>query len=84
MESWLQQTLPTLGLGGILAAFMFYFYRKDVALYTSQWKGQSEQVIQVVKENTMAITKLSAQIDSEGVRARPERYAKHPHGSDAV
>ena len=35
---------------------MFHFYRKDVERYTELWRGQSEQLIQVVKENTTAIT----------------------------
>lgn len=40
----------------ILAAVMFLFYRKDVKTYTDLWKGQSEMLVQVVKENTVAIT----------------------------
>lgn len=40
----------------ILAAVMFIFYRKDVKAYTDLWKGQSEMLMQVVKENTIAIT----------------------------
>ena len=63
MDLWLQQTLPTLGIGGILAAFMFYFYRKDVALYTAQWKGQSDMLMQVVKDNTAVITKLIERLE---------------------
>jgi len=47
----------TMGVGGILAGIMFIFYRKDVKLFTDQWKGQSEMLMQVVKENTGAITK---------------------------
>ena len=63
MEAWFTQTLPSLGVGGILAAFMFYFYRKDVYLYTEQWKGQSDMLMEVVKENTIAITKLADKIE---------------------
>ena len=56
MDSEFAKYLATLGVGGILAAFMFQFYRKDVKQYTELWRGQSEQLIQVVKENTVAIT----------------------------
>jgi len=56
MDTEFIKYLSTLGLGGILAAFMFHFYRKDVERYTELWRGQSEQLIQVVKENTTAIT----------------------------
>lgn len=48
--------VTTLGVGGVLAAFMFYFYRKDVRQYTELWKAQSEALMQVVKENTQAHT----------------------------
>lgn len=48
--------LASLGVGGIIAGLMFMFYRRDVATYTAQWKGQSEQLTKVVVDNTAAIT----------------------------
>jgi len=54
----------TLGVGGVLAAFMFFFYRKDVKQYTDLWKGQSEVLIVVVKDNTASNTKLVTVIDA--------------------
>lgn len=56
--------LATLGVGGVLAGFMFAFYRKDVKTYTLMWQGQSEQLITVVKENTKAITENTLIIKS--------------------
>jgi hypothetical protein len=56
--------IATLGVGGILAAFMFLFYRRDVQIYTNLWKGQSEQLTQVVKENTAAITRNTVIIEA--------------------
>lgn len=56
--------LATLGVGGVLAAFMFHFYRKDVKQFTDLWKGQSEMLVQVVKENTASNTKLVTLIDA--------------------
>ena len=50
MDTELAQWLGTLGVGGVLAAFMFHFYRKDVKQYTDLWKGQSELLVGVVKE----------------------------------
>jgi len=50
------QLFTQLGVGGAIAGLLFYFYRKDVKLYTEQWRGQSEALLQVVKENTNAIT----------------------------
>ena len=54
----------TLGVGGVLAAFMFHFYRKDVRLYTDQWRGQSEILASVVKDVTVALTKLTTVIEA--------------------
>lgn len=57
-QTTLAQWFSTLGINSALAVLMFYFYRKDVNAYVDLWKGQSEQLILVVKENTAAITKL--------------------------
>ncbi len=54
----------TLGVGGVLAGFMFMFYRKDVKQFTDLWKSVAEQLIAVVKENTASNTKLIALIES--------------------
>lgn len=48
--------LMTLGVGGVIAGLIFVFYRKDVRIYTDQWKGQSEMLTHVVKDNTAAVT----------------------------
>jgi hypothetical protein len=50
--------LATLGIGGILAGFIFIFYRKDIKSYTELWKTTSEQLIKVVGENTASNVKL--------------------------
>lgn len=57
--------LATLGIGGILAAFMFTFYRKDVKQYTDLWKTTSEQLMAVVKDNTASNTKLISLIENQ-------------------
>jgi len=55
----------TLGIGGILAAFMFMFYRKDVQQYTELWRTTADQLMTVVKENTVSNTKLIALIETQ-------------------
>lgn len=55
----------TLGIGGVLAAFMFTFYRKDIKQYTELWKNQSEQLINVVKDNTASNQKLINLIENQ-------------------
>jgi hypothetical protein len=50
--------LGSMGVGGILAGLMFLIYRKDAQQWQAAWKGQSESLLQVVKENTTAITSL--------------------------
>lgn len=56
--------LSGLGVGGVLAAVMFSIYRKDMRELTAQWKGQTEMLVQVVKENTAAFTQNTTVIQS--------------------
>ena len=55
-----------IGQGGIAIAFvvLFHFYRKDVQSFTSQWQGQSEALIEVVRDNTASNTRLIVLIDA--------------------
>ena len=45
---------------------MFFFYRKDGQLHEDRWKGQSDALMEVVKENTEAITALRADLERNG------------------
>ncbi len=56
--------LVTLGVGGVLAGFMFVFYRKDIRQYTELWKITADQLMSIVKENTASNTKLIGLIES--------------------
>ena len=56
MDQEFFQFLASLGVGGILAGLLIYFYRADAKEWTERWQGQSEMLLQVVKENTAAIT----------------------------
>lgn len=57
--------ISTLGIGGVLAAFMFVFYRKDVQQYTELWRSTADQLMGVVKDNTASNVKLIALIESQ-------------------
>ncbi len=57
--------LVTLGIGGVLAAFMFTFYRKDIKQYTELWKAATAQLIEVVKDNTTSNAKLITMIENQ-------------------
>jgi hypothetical protein len=57
--------LATLGVGGILAGLMFMFYRKDVKQYTELWKLATDQLMQIVKENTASNTRLIAMLETQ-------------------
>lgn len=50
----------TLGVGGTLAALIFWFYRVDANNHAQAWKGQSDALIRVVTDNTAAMTSLQA------------------------
>ncbi len=56
--------LATLGIGGVLAGFMFMFYRKDIKQYTELWQSIAGQLAQIVKENTSSNTKLITMLES--------------------
>lgn len=70
--------LVTLGVGGILAAFIFSFYRKDIKAYTELWKSQTEMLLMVVKENTISNVKLTSAVEALHQRLDQEGY----HRSD--
>lgn len=57
--------LVTLGVGGVLAAFMFIFYRKDVRQYTELWRSTADLLVQTIKENTASNTKLISLIEAQ-------------------
>lgn len=56
----------SLGVGGVLAGLIFFMYRKDAIAWQEAWKGQSQILVQVVKENTAAITALVAKLTERG------------------
>lgn len=57
--------LATLGVGGTIAGFIFFFYRKDVRQYTELWKMATDQLMGIVKENTASNVKLIALIETQ-------------------
>ncbi len=56
--------IATLGVGGVLAGFMFLAYRKDIRQYTDLWKFTSDQLMLVIKENTASNTRLISMLES--------------------
>jgi hypothetical protein len=71
MTEFQAQWFATLGVGGIVAAFMFMFYRNDIKKYTDMWKEQAEQnrevvrqVLEVVKDNTSMLSRLVGTVES--------------------
>jgi hypothetical protein len=81
MDMEMAKWLSGLGVGGALAGFIFAAYRKDVRVYTDLWKGQTEMLVQVVKENTAAVAALTVKIMESERREdrREERRASQSH-----
>lgn len=75
MDSESVKFLASLGVGGVLAGAMFIVYRKDALAWQAAWHGQSQILVQVVKENTAAVTALISKLDE---RRRGEDW----HGRD--
>ena len=65
MDTEVLKQIGTLGVGGAIAALMFFFYRKDVQSYTEVWRLTAEHLVGVVKENTASNVKLIALIESQ-------------------
>lgn len=64
-ETELIKWLSTLGIGGVLAGFMFVYYRKDVKQYTELWKVTTDQLLGVIKENTGTMQNLIFLIETQ-------------------
>lgn len=72
--------LSSLGVGGLIAGLMFMWYRRDVKTFTEQWKGQTELLMTVVRDNTAAmstnnemIRALTRHLDQQDDDARRRR-----------
>lgn len=65
MDAEFAKWLATLGVGGVLAGLMFMFYRKDIKQYTELWKLATDQMIEIVKDNTSSNVKLIALIEAQ-------------------
>lgn len=61
----LTKWLVSLGVGGAIAALVLAFYRKDVKQYTELWRMTTEQLINVIKENTASNVKLISMIETQ-------------------
>jgi hypothetical protein len=79
MDSEVVKWFASLGVGGVLAGILFFFYRKDVRFYMEQWKGYTDKLIEVVTENTRANTELRdavralhKRLDADEARTRIE------------
>lgn len=69
----LLEVVAPMGVGGLLAMAMFLFYRKDVLQVQDFWKGQSEHLLNVVKENTASNVKLVSAVDAFHARLDREQ-----------
>lgn len=72
MDAEFTKWLVTLGVGGILAAFIYSASRKDnarhesvVMQYTELWKAATERLMNIVQENTASNTKLISLIEAQ-------------------
>lgn len=76
MDDEVIKWFATLGVGGVLAGIMFFFYRKDVKQYTDLWKGQSDALMRAIVDNTAATTKNNVVLDALHRRLDREEYER--------
>jgi len=73
--------LATLGVGGILAGFMFFFYRKDVRQYTDLWKAQTDVLTSLIESNIEANVSLKAAVEALHRRLDERELPPRRHGT---
>ncbi len=56
-DQWLN-SLPSLGVGGMLAGIMFFFYRTDRQASEQRLSKITENFLQVIQDNTKAMTSV--------------------------
>ncbi len=56
-DQWLN-SLPSLGVGGMLAGIMFFFYRTDRQASEKSLSKITENFLQVIQDNTKAMTSV--------------------------
>lgn len=85
----LLKTLPSLGVGGVLAAFVFWFYQKHQREDKDRWleqlkleQSRGDLLIGLVRENTVATTRHSelTRETAELMRAVHRRFDFRGHG----
>lgn len=54
MDAEFYKWLAGMGVGGAIAALIFYFYRKDVRSYTELWKETAMMLGTQIKDSTAA------------------------------
>lgn len=79
MDTEFAKWLATLGVGGTLAAFMFWFYRKDVRQFTDLWEMQTTMLMDVVRENTQSNTRLVTMLEDLHARMERNGFFSHNH-----
>lgn len=80
MDVEFMKYLASLGVGGIIAGIIFMIYRKDMREYQEEWKGQREILVNIVKENSIAITANTETIRALHRRLDAEERGTHPPG----
>lgn len=63
MDAELIKLAAQYGGPGLFALGIFLVYRRDMQQHIANWQGQSQMLVQVVKENTAAIAALTAHLD---------------------
>lgn len=79
LTKWLVQQ----GAVAVLAAVIFWFYRRDVRSFTKLWQTQTELLVTVVRDNTHAQVELKAMVrslhhrlDNGEIGVRPEAWRR--------
>lgn len=78
MDTDVLKYFSSMGVGGVIAGLIFLVYRKDAQQWQAAWKGQTELLMDVVKENTAAVTALITKLEERREQYGGSRRERHP------
>jgi hypothetical protein len=84
MDQEFLKFLASLGVGGCLAGFIYFYQRQDARRHADEWKGQSQlltglivnnttamaQCVQAIAANTEAVDELRLELQQRRYRTR--------------
>lgn len=63
LDGELAKWMASLGVGGVIAGFIFYFYRRDFIRERDDARINQDRILMIAENTAVALTKLGAGIE---------------------